>query len=83
MVTRMIVKLGPHAESKFLKVWYLFLVLHVLVEQLLVHGDLVDATGVSHLGRRIEQAHFVAGRVLRLDRPSVHDLHLWAGKTDK
>ena len=60
VVTGMVVELGPHAESKLLQVWNFFLVLHVLIEQLLVHGDFVNAAGVSHLARRTKQAHFVA-----------------------
>lgn len=52
MISRMVVELSPYAKSKFLEVWEFLLVLHVLVEQFLVHGDLVDAAGVTHLARR-------------------------------
>lgn len=64
MIAGVVVELGPHAKSKLLEVWYFFFVLHVLEEQLLVHGNFVYTAGVRHLVGRVEQADFVPGSVL-------------------
>lgn len=82
MITGVVVELSPHAEGKLLEVWYFFLVLHVLEEQLLVHGNFVYTAGVGHLVSRVEQADFVTGSVLLMNRSAVHNFQLWAAKKD-
>lgn len=54
MIIGVVMKLRPHAKCELLQIRNFFLVLHVLIEDFLVHGDFIDAArvGLEALGRQ-------------------------------